>query len=339
MKKILNVPYISQWDTNATFSKNDCIPVSSSMLISYYKGNVSPDQISQKIGSTGLINFEQIQKALASFDYHIIGSSFKTIADLKKSIDSGVPFIAIIHYGDLPNRQDTYTGGHAVVVVGYDDTNIYVNDPDFWGDRRSEGASKAYPTTAFEKAWNSKADGNNPGNFWYLDEEVPGNSICMDLDADIPSVIEDKYDLKSHEWYSKYWTGNEFILDTIKTHNEYDALESKYKDLQKQSKIDKGIIDNQIKEIQTKTTMYENIQSTNAELTSQLTLAGNQVRTAIEEKEKALDLLQPLTDANKILTEENKKQKTAIDDLNAKLTKKLQGYSKWVRFKSLFGFY
>lgn len=339
MKKLLNVPYISQWDTTAGYSKNDCIPVSSAMLIAYYKGNITPDQISTKIGVTGLITYDQIRTALAFFNYKILGSTFKTIADLKKSIDSGVPFIAIVHYGDLPNRQDTYTGGHAVVVTGYDDNNIYVNDPNFWGDRRLEGNNKMYPTTAFDKAWQSKLDGNSPGNFWYFDLPVPGNSLAMVLDEDIPTAIEDKYDLKTYEWYSKYWTGEELIRDAIKTHKEYDELESKYSDLQKISKADKVIIDNQIKEIQSKITHIETLQKSNSELTAQISVMSGQVQSAIDEKKIAVDDLELLQKAFDDMSDVLDETKDDLDIANAKLSKKLQGYSRWQLFKALFGFY
>lgn len=339
MKKLLNVPYISQWDTNASYSKNDCIPVSSAMLIAYYKGNISPDEISKKIGVAGLVNFPQIQTALASFSYKILGASFKTIADLKKSIDSGVPFIAILHYGDLPNRQDTYTGGHAVVVTGYDDKNIYVNDPNFWGDRREEGNNKMYPITSFDKAWQSKADGNNPGNFWYFDLPVPGNSLAMVLDEDIPTAIEDKYDLKSYEWYSKYWTGDELIRDSIKTHAEFEKLESKYKDLQKTNKNNEGIIASQVSEIKSKIQHIENLQSSNSELTAQISVMSGQVESAISEKKIAQKSLQRLTDLYNELVDKQVISLKEIENLETRLTKNLQGYSKWVRFKSLFGFY
>lgn len=346
MKKLLNVPYISQWDTNASFSKNDCIPVSSAMLVNYYKGIISPDQISTKIGVQGLITFEQIRKALESFQYKIIGLSFKTISDLKKSIDSGVPFIAVLHYGDLPNRQDTYTGGHAVVVTGYDDSNIYVNDPNFWGDRRAEGNNKAYPIALFDKAWQSKADGNNPGNFWYLDHAVPGSSLSMDLDVDIPSIIEDKYDLKSNDWYSKYWTGGEFIEDTIKTHKELKDVSDKYKNLQKDYKTSTALLEENAIIIQQKDNIIQDSQKASAEATANLAVAFSQVTSAIAEKNDAVvardemaveldDALEELEVTDLLLEQANIKLEIAENNLKLNL----KGYSKFKLLKAFFGIF
>jgi hypothetical protein len=51
-----------------------------------------------------------------------------------------------------------------VVVVGYNDREIILNDPDWWGSRRSEGAGCRVSRADFEAAIgpdNWKA-GNNP---------------------------------------------------------------------------------------------------------------------------------------------------------------------------------
>ena len=265
MKK-LSVPYISQWDTNASYSKNDCIPTCSAMLIAYYGGNTTPDQISSKIGTQGLVNFDQIRKALDTFGYKLIGETYKTMDDLRKSIDKGIPFIAIVHYGDLPNRQDTYTGGHAVVVTGYDDSNVYVNDPDFWGDRRLEGKSKAYPISSFYTAWQSRADGNNPSNLWYLDAPLPESPLVFRLDEDIPTVVEDKYKLKDIKRYNKHWTYDDLFKDWVKLVSEYEKLQesSKKEALELTEKVSKLHLynDNLLKEKSVLESIVEGLRAT-----------------------------------------------------------------------------
>jgi ABC-type bacteriocin/lantibiotic exporter with double-glycine peptidase domain len=50
-------------------------------------------------------------------------------AQLKQAIDLHLPVIAFLFTGDLPYWQANTP--HAVVVVGYDDTHLYLNDPAF----------------------------------------------------------------------------------------------------------------------------------------------------------------------------------------------------------------
>lgn len=43
---------------------------------------------------------------------------------------------------------------------------------------------------------------------------------CVPLNEDISTDVEDRYDLKTFEWYNKYWTMDEFIKDSVRTHKE-----------------------------------------------------------------------------------------------------------------------
>jgi predicted double-glycine peptidase len=55
------------------------------------------------------------------------------------------PVIVFVRTGDLPHW--TYNTDHALVVVGYDENNVYVNDPD------RQNAPIAVPRNNFELAW------------------------------------------------------------------------------------------------------------------------------------------------------------------------------------------
>ena len=51
----------------------------------------------------------------------------------------------------------------------------------------------------------------------WLEKYRVGETVgeCLSLDEDVSTEIEDKYNLKNLSWYSKYWTGHEFIQGTL----------------------------------------------------------------------------------------------------------------------------
>ena len=53
----------------------------------------------------------------------------QSLPDLFRALDTGTPAIVFIWTGDLPYW--TLETWHAVVVVGYDEANFYLNDPAF----------------------------------------------------------------------------------------------------------------------------------------------------------------------------------------------------------------
>jgi len=62
---------------------------------------------------------------------------------------------------------------------------------------------------------------NNLGNVDWGESES-----CIYLDDDLSAEIEDEFELKSKAWYSKYWTLEDFIKDSIKTHENLDKLQT-----------------------------------------------------------------------------------------------------------------
>jgi hypothetical protein len=57
--------------------------------------------------------------------------------------------------------------------VGYDEDNVLINDPNYWGDRRAEGDHKAYPTHLFHQAWHDLLALDNPNGAVLLPEVPP----------------------------------------------------------------------------------------------------------------------------------------------------------------------
>jgi hypothetical protein len=64
---------------------------------------------------------------------------------LETLLQQGRPVIVFVRTGDLPGW--TYSTDHALLVIGYDEDMLYVNDPD-----RAE-APQRIPRSNFELAW------------------------------------------------------------------------------------------------------------------------------------------------------------------------------------------
>jgi LysM repeat protein len=174
MAKVLDVPYRSQWDDDANKNTTDCGPACLAMLLGYYDEQAN---INELYAATGVepgkyIGFGQLQRVARAYGVAFrYGDSYK-LNDLKHWIDEGKPVIALVKYSHWSqiepyvSTQDTFTGPHFVVVVGYGEGNIYINDPNYWPPRRQEGHKKAWSEVLFNLAWSNvrTPDAPNPNN-------------------------------------------------------------------------------------------------------------------------------------------------------------------------------
>ena len=162
----VDVPYRSQEGANAAKYRNDCGPACVAMLVDWYhtlKGlpavNMTIDQYAGETtlskSDTGLRSDQLIPLAAA----HGLPLKLTNNANLQAimaEITAGRPTIALISYGPLISRENKAdSGGHFVIVTGYDSNNVYVNDPDWWnngGIQASAGHNWQIPMTQFTNA-------------------------------------------------------------------------------------------------------------------------------------------------------------------------------------------
>lgn len=74
---------------------------------------------------------EAIIKTAPKFGLTVDAREDMTIDDLKKNIDNGIPTLLIVQaWPDEPvDWENEYEWSHYVVAIGYDDKNIYFEDP------------------------------------------------------------------------------------------------------------------------------------------------------------------------------------------------------------------
>ena len=163
--KILNVPYKCQNDPDANLKRTDCGPCCIAMILGGIGQQLTTNAVvaaANQQGDNGLMQ-SQVVNAARAFGLALDWAQGFTLDGLKQLIDNGQPPIALVKYANLPERVDkASTGGHYVVVVGYDDDTqrIFINDPDYFPGT-SGGFQKAYSYQTWLSAWGGFAAGEN----------------------------------------------------------------------------------------------------------------------------------------------------------------------------------
>ncbi|MEM9776712.1 MAG: C39 family peptidase, partial [Chloroflexota bacterium] len=176
----LEVPYRSQWAEDAASKDTDCGPTCAAMILNYYGVELSPDQAYEVFSRAFGWHFGRNQ---FTFTWHLVdlqdhfnvdsghftfGNQQAAITKLKAMIDEGRPFIALVNYTPWRNITNiNYTGGHFVVVTGYDDEHIMMHDPLFGGNNPESNAHFKMTYSQFAAGWGGFRNPNiNPD--WHM---------------------------------------------------------------------------------------------------------------------------------------------------------------------------
>lgn len=195
----LAIPYKSQWDPDAKDHNSDCGPTCLSMILGGLGDNISPDLLYRYIGAREVsqyTSFGDLAKAAKARGLDMLRRNFlpaSALDELKKTINAGQPFIALVKYAFWEaTTKNKFKGSHFAVVTGYDDTHIYVHDPLFRGDRRDVGRYFAHLYTTFTDAWAGFAPGENPNYATLIaSRSVPFEVTAEPVQPTRPVVIDD----------------------------------------------------------------------------------------------------------------------------------------------------
>jgi len=136
------VPFFKQ-------AAQQCGPAAMASVLNYRGIKVSPDEIIEAIyskGAKGTLDFDMI--LYAEKQGRKTEKYQGSLENLRKNVDANNPLIVLVDYGFL-----SYQRNHFMVVLGYDESHIYVNS----GIRPLEAISN----DEFVKIWKKT-------NFWTL---------------------------------------------------------------------------------------------------------------------------------------------------------------------------
>lgn len=159
----LNVPYYSQEAPGALWGANDCGPACVRMVLGWDylrrnqadPKNITVDTVTQAsgIGPRGFSTPATLERVGRKYGLSFeIVTRTANIARIKSELSSGRPVICLLIYGRITGNQSKFTGGHFMVAVGYDATNIIMHDPLWSGNRVQEGAYRVIPNAQLEAA-------------------------------------------------------------------------------------------------------------------------------------------------------------------------------------------
>jgi hypothetical protein len=151
----MKVPYISQWDATAKLSRGDCGIVAACMIAQWKGIKTTPDDMLRRgklpVGRH-TYDFPEVIRAASAVGVKLRYYYPATWPIIRSELKATRPVICLLRYGKISNNQDDFDGSHFWTVIGYDDENVYVNDPNFWGAYRERGAMRRIPLTEFKKA-------------------------------------------------------------------------------------------------------------------------------------------------------------------------------------------
>ena len=162
---IIPVPYQGQWEEDAGVKTMDCGGAAVESVGEHYNPSravVSTNEIYRymtKGENRGTYLWELDKAATHFYGVTLREANLNDYARVRTLLDGGTPLIILVKYGNYTMRMDRgYTGGHWMVIVGYDNydyqgksvNRFYLHDPDFWGDP-AQGAEVCITQTLLNK--------------------------------------------------------------------------------------------------------------------------------------------------------------------------------------------
>ena len=153
-KTDIPVPALSQM-VDSQLGPRLCSPTSVTMVVSHYGFPVQLLEVAEMAYHPAQDLYGVWPAALyAASRHHLIGYLlwFPDWEAARWLLDRGIPVVASLRYneGELAGAAVSGTGGHLVVLRGYDADSVLVNDP---AADRADDVTRSYPLNQFLSAW------------------------------------------------------------------------------------------------------------------------------------------------------------------------------------------
>jgi len=203
----LPVKYISQWDSTASLSNNDCGATASAMVLSYYGRETTSDEVFKLTGAgSGYITYTQLINAIKKLGYESKVFYNQTKQNVENFLRQGIIPVALFRYADLTSVQDkNFKGAHFSPIVGVRDDGYFVNDTNFWGNLRQDGDHHFYNNQEFNNAWKNVSLTQNLANSMLVIYPKTSEDPCLNLLKKYNVKTIDEFDKKLEEHIGLTW--------------------------------------------------------------------------------------------------------------------------------------
>jgi hypothetical protein len=155
----LAVPAASQMHAPPAIARRICSPTSVAMVVRYWGGAADPLDVAADAFDAALDRYGVWPAAIrAAARRGLLGYllAFPDWASAAWCLERGLPVVASVRYatGELPGAAMTETDGHLVVLTGFEDGDVLVNDP---AAPSVETVPRRVALEALERVWLARA--------------------------------------------------------------------------------------------------------------------------------------------------------------------------------------
>ncbi len=141
-----------------------CSPTSTSMVLAYWAALLGRPELDRPVPEVAAGTYDPVYDGHGNWPFNTAYaarpglvayvSRFSSLDQVERWIEVGVPVVASLAWGpgELANVPIATTDGHLLVIVGFSNGAVIVNDPA--GDpRRGQTVRRSYPRDQFEALW------------------------------------------------------------------------------------------------------------------------------------------------------------------------------------------